>query len=93
MTKLLEISSREYKVMLDHRLFLDRKQGKEGFGSELIACAKRLRSVALRGAFEQCKRQHVTFFDTLDRTINLNRLVFRQRVDAESDEQGHRARI
>jgi hypothetical protein len=82
--RMLAIVSREYKVMLDHRLFTDRKQAVENFGHELHACTKRLKSVELKGLFERRKKREIVFLDTRDQTIALNRYVFRQRTDAET---------
>lgn len=83
---MLRVSRREYKVMLDHRLFTDRKPAAEAFCRELHSCARRLKGVECDGEFKKTKKRVITFLDTRDHTINLNRLVFRQRTDAESDE-------
>lgn len=75
------ISNREYKVMLDHRLFLDRKPAVEAFGGDLHSCATRLKKIACRGEFTSTTRREIVFLDTADQTIALNEFVFRQRTD------------
>jgi hypothetical protein len=80
------VSRREYKVMLDHRLFLDRKAAAESFCRELHAVAKRLKKIECDGEFKTMERREITFLDTSDETIRLNRLVFRKRADLEKNE-------
>jgi hypothetical protein len=83
---MLRISRREYKVMLDHRLFMDHKAAAAQFCRELHACAKRLKGIECGGEFEKTKKREITFLDTRDDSILLNRLVFRQRRDLEKKE-------
>jgi hypothetical protein len=83
---MLVVSRREYKVMLDHRLFEDRKPAAEAFCRELNACAKRLKGIECDGQFEKTKKRELVFLDTKDHTIHLNRFVFRRRRDLEKDE-------
>ena len=80
-----KISSREYKVMLDHRLFVERKVAAERFCAELHACAKRFKSVECDKQFTKTKKREIVFLDTRDETIHLNRFVFRQRHDVEKN--------
>ena len=82
---MLPVISREYKVMLDHRMFADRKTAAANLCRELHACAKRLKGIECDGEFEKTKKREIVFLDTADETINLNRFVFRQRKDLEKD--------
>jgi hypothetical protein len=82
---MLKVSRREYKVMLDHRMFLERKQAAESFCGELHACAERFKGVACDGQFEKTKKREIVFLDTSDNSVNLNGFVFRQRVNLEAD--------
>jgi len=78
-----KVSSREYKVMLDHRLFLDRKPAAEAFCRDLHSCAARLTKIKCDGEFRSSSKREIVFLDTPDQTIALNELVFRQRTDLE----------
>lgn len=82
----LVVSRREYKVMLDHRLFADDQSAVEVFGHEAHRCAKRLKGIEWDGEFKPDKRRTIAFLDTKDNTIRLNRLLLRQRVDLKKDE-------
>jgi len=73
---MLRVSSREYKVMLDHRMFEDRKPAVASFYEELRGSTKRLRGVGIKGLFNQGKKREIVFLDARDQTINLNRFVF-----------------
>jgi hypothetical protein len=79
------VRSREYKMMLDHRLFADRKQAAARFWAEAAALAGQA-EVKCVGEFDDQKSREIVFLDTPDLTINLNGLLFRQRRDVESDE-------
>ncbi len=81
------VSRREYKVMLDHRLFLDRGPAVEAFGRDLHGCAKRLKGIECDGEFREEKRREIAFLDTSDRTIALNRLVLRRRSELEGQQE------
>jgi hypothetical protein len=81
---MLHLSRREYKAMFDHRLFADRKEAAAAFCRELHACCKRLRGIECDGEFRKTTKREITFLDTRDRTIALNKFVFRQRIDIES---------
>jgi len=78
---MIPITSREYKVMLDHRMFADRKQAAANLCREIHACAKRLEDIECDGEFNETKKRELVFLDTRDETINLNRFVFRQRTE------------
>ncbi|QDU28657.1 hypothetical protein ETAA8_37600 [Anatilimnocola aggregata] len=81
MKKTLRISRREYKVMLDQRLFVDRKEAALELCLDLHACAKRLKKIEVDGEFKKVRRREIVFLDTRDQTIKLNRLVFRMRTE------------
>jgi hypothetical protein len=80
----LKLSRREYKVMLDHRLFVDRKVATASFCRDLHALAKRLRKIECDGEFDGTDKREIVFLDTIDETIHLNGFVFRQRTDVEA---------
>jgi len=80
---MLKVISREYKVLLDHRLFADRKKAAADFWEELAARADTLAGVESHGEFNKTKKRRIVFLDTSDETILLNGLVFRQRADLE----------
>ncbi|HUE74787.1 MAG TPA: di-heme-cytochrome C peroxidase [Pirellulaceae bacterium] len=77
------ISRREYKVMLDHRHFLDRKDAAASFCRDLHSLTKRLRKVECDGEFDGTDKREIVFLDTIDETIHLNGFVFRQRTDVD----------
>jgi hypothetical protein len=79
------ITRREYKVMLDHRLFVDRKAAAAVFCRELRACTERLPGVRCEGEFDRCEKREIAFLDTSDESIRLNDLVFRQRRHLKHD--------
>lgn len=81
MADVRKVTRREYKVMLDHRLFLDRKPAVEAFGRDLHSCAARLTKIDCEGEFTSTRKREIVFLDTADQTIALNELVFRQRTD------------
>jgi len=69
--------------MLDQRLFVNRDAAVEEMLLDLRACAQRLKKTKLSGGFKNTRRRELVFLDTRNQTINLNRLVFRQRTDQE----------
>jgi hypothetical protein len=79
------VSRREYKLMLDHRMFVDRKAAAVSFCRELHTCARPLKRIECDGEFEKTKRRQLAFLDTRDRAIALNRFVFRRRAELEGD--------
>ncbi|MEX0679507.1 MAG: hypothetical protein WD063_20710 [Pirellulales bacterium] len=85
MAKNLAVCSREYKVMLDHRLFQKRKARARELWRELGRMVRRLDDVKLSGKFNDTKKREIVFLDTPDGTIHLNGLVFRRRADLERD--------
>lgn len=61
---MLPISRREYKVMLDHRLFVDRKESAASFCRDLSSLAKRLRKVGCDSEFDGTDKREIVFLDT-----------------------------
>jgi hypothetical protein len=76
--------SREYKLMLDSRLFGDRRRAADELWAELQALADRL-DIQATDEFSRTKQRWITFLDTADHAILANGLVFRQRLDAEKE--------
>jgi len=79
------VCSREYKIMLDHCLFKDRKQAVARFWHEVCRAAERV-AVNTKGEFKKTKKREITFLDTTNGSITLNGFVLRQRVHLESNE-------
>lgn len=81
------ITSREYKVMLDHRMFTVRRDGLRELRRDLKRVAGRLK-IPVGGKFDKIARQTIRFLDTPDATVFRNRLILRYRQQAEEAEQG-----
>src|SRR5690348_3773022 len=79
-----QLSSREYKVMLNHHMFADRREGARTVCEELKALADRLPKIKWKGTLEVRSRRTIVFLDTIDRTIALNGLLLRQRTDKDT---------
>lgn len=60
------ITSREYKVILEHRLFVDLKPAACAFLGDLNGALRRLSCVKSQGEFKKTKKREVTFLDTFD---------------------------
>jgi len=82
---MLPVSRREYKVMLDHRRFLDRKRAAKKFWGDLRACCARLKVIYM-GDFDTTDKREIAFLDTANQTIRENYLVFRQQFNVETGE-------
>ena len=61
--KMQPITSREYKVMLDHLMFRDLESDLQQFSLELASRLKLL-NLEVSGSFEKVKRRRVRFLDT-----------------------------
>ena len=85
MAGVVEINSREYKVMLDQRLFVERKKAAASFWKDLTAAADRMKGIDHEGEFDRTKKRVITFLDTPDGTIRRNGFVFRKRSDLEKE--------
>jgi len=75
-----KITSREYKVMLAHGAFADRKSAVESFWSELRDFARSLR-IDAHGKFTSPERREIVFLDTPDFTLRRNGVILRRRVE------------
>ncbi|MCI0627623.1 MAG: hypothetical protein L0387_39235 [Acidobacteria bacterium] len=82
---MLPVSRREYKVMLDHRRFVDRKRAVKKFWGEVCACCEGLK-VRCKDEFDTTDKRVIAFLDTANQSIRANYLVFRQRFNVESGE-------
>ena len=80
------ITSREYKVMLDHLMFRDLESDLQQFSLELASRLKLLKLEA-SGSFEKAKRRKVKFLDTQGQEFRRNDLVLRHRI--EKGKSGH----
>lgn len=81
--KLPKVVSREYKIMMDHRLFQDRKAALASFLNELGSLAKEL-EIGFTNDDLKTRKRSIQFLDTPDSTILLNGLVLRKRVDMDT---------
>jgi hypothetical protein len=79
------ITSREYKIILDHGLFADLADGFELLLDDIKGAAKSA-DVTIRRTFDtnDPKERTVLFLDTPDCTLRANELLFRQRVRQKS---------
>ena len=80
--KRMKVISREYKIMMDHRLFVDRKPAIMEFIAEFKALASQI-GINTTDQESKLKRRQVVFLDTPDFSIYLNGLIFRQRTDLD----------
>lgn len=78
-----KVVSREYKIMMDHRLFTDRKPAIDSFLNELRLLARQLELKYDDDKLTSLKRE-VIFLDTSQFSIALNGLILRQRTDMEN---------
>ena len=76
----LPITSREYKVMLDHRRIANDDSDITSFLNDLGHAAARA-GLAFAGAIESEARRTIQFLDTPDHLLKHNRLILRRRVD------------
>lgn len=80
-----DVSSREYKVMLDHRLFKERNQAAAHFWRELKCSGRRVKKLAFDGEFDVTKKREIVLLDTLDRSIRHNGYIPRKRYNLEGE--------
>ena len=73
-----KVVSREYKFMLDHGAFADRKTAVESFWEELRDLAQSL-GVDAEGQFDSPENRVIVFLDTPDFTVRRNGVIFRRR--------------
>jgi hypothetical protein len=77
------VTSREYKLILDHRLFSDSKKGAARFIKEVRRCSRGIASVKVQREFDEVKEREIVFLDTPDATVRQNGWVFRRRRDLQ----------
>ena len=75
----LKITSREYKIVLNHQLFEARKQAIEMFSEDLHNFTRSIPKTSVEGKFEPHDDREITFLDTVSNTVNLNGLLLRER--------------
>lgn len=75
-----KVVSREYKLMLEHRWFVQRKQAVDAFWKETTAAAK-LQQIQVKGSFAGPEKREIVFFDTSDHLIRRHGLILRRRVE------------
>ncbi|WP_165253576.1 hypothetical protein [Paludisphaera soli] len=75
----MKVVSREYKAMLDHRPFRDRRPSVDEFWAEVEALAGTMTSVRAKGRLDEQEERTIVFLDTPDLTLRRNGLVLRRR--------------
>jgi hypothetical protein len=84
---LRRITSREYKVMLDHRMFADRREGLRKLRQvleNLLEC----NGLKLQGAFGKSEKRKIAFLDTPSCLLRRSQLILRHRRDRGSERTG-----
>ena len=74
----MQVESREYKMMLDHRMFAKQQEGLRLLEADLMELADRLRLKA-DGRLDKLVQRKIRFLDTPDGTFRANRLILRHR--------------
>lgn len=75
----MKVKSREYKVMVDHRLFVgERRAAIDEFWADVKRAADRC-GVTAEGRFDEVVKQVLQFYDTDNYTLRSNRLILRMR--------------
>jgi hypothetical protein len=80
-----KVTSREYKVMLEHGGFADGKSSVESFWDEISDLAKSL-GVDAKGDFRPAEKRSIVFLDTPDFTLRRNGVVLRRREAKDGGE-------
>lgn len=87
MNKTQPISSREYKVMLDPRLFTDGNSAISELRTDLMRLAGDF-GIASKGKLDRIERRVIQFLDTPDSTLLRNHLILRHRaLDSDKDSE------
>ena len=84
---MLPVTSREYKVMLDHRMFAQRMDALGELQRDLQRLAKRIQ-LAIEGKWSKPKKRSIRFLDTCDGAVNANNFILRYRRKPGADEPG-----
>ncbi|MGD9722708.1 MAG: hypothetical protein AB7O59_15350 [Pirellulales bacterium] len=77
-----KVSSREYKVMLDHRLLQSRKAAVAELLADLARTGERV-GAPLANDFDVKERRTIEFLDTADCLLRRNSLILRRRLEAD----------
>lgn len=82
----MKIVSREYKVMLDHEPFVDRRAALEALRGDLDALVGAIEGVAATGGFDEERRRTIVFLDTPETALRRGGFVLRGRMAGEKAE-------
>ncbi|MEI7701776.1 MAG: hypothetical protein WCK86_18410 [Planctomycetia bacterium] len=84
---LRRITSREYKVMLDHRLFADRRVGLREL-QQVLENLLECHDLKLQGVFGNSEKRKIAFLDTPSGLLRRSQLILRHRRDRGSEGTG-----
>jgi hypothetical protein len=79
------ITSREYKLTLQHREFTAGTTAVEGFWQELKGLTETL-EIATDGSLDTLEERSIQFLDTPDSSVRSNGLLLRRRIDKDKKE-------
>lgn len=83
---MLPVSSREYKVMLDHSPFAERKGAAAAFCQDLRSCCKRLKGIECDGEFRKTDKREIAFLDNhVQARSELNRRIAKAAIVLNAD--------
>ena len=86
-----DVTSREYKVMLLPERFPGAEEDVPALVDRFWADIGQLLQpldIPTDGSFDQVKaHRRIRFFDSVDRSLNGQRYVFRERIDVDTDER------
>ena len=82
----MKLVSREYKMMLDHEGFEDRRAAFRSLREELDALARRSGQTTTKGDFDEEAERTIAFLDTPDLTLRRGGFVLRKRMAGEKAE-------
>ena len=82
----MKLVSREYKVMLDHEPFVDRRAALRALRDELDALAGAIGRIAMKGDFDEEVERTIVFLDTPETALRRGGFVLRRRMAGEKAE-------
>ena len=83
----MKLVSREYKLMLDHRAFADRKAAVAALWEEVEGLAGTIPAIRTKGTLgDEVEQRTVVFLDTPDHSLRRHGLVLRKRRQGEEAE-------
>jgi hypothetical protein len=82
----MRLVSREYKVMVDHEAFADRRAALGSLREELNALAGIVGRISAKGDFDEEKDRTILFLDTPDTDLRHGGFVLRRRMEGEKAE-------